>query len=410
METPLSQQVNMLIRTNPERFATMSGMLAGELPDEDYASTYALELAHLLAFWIDLSPIVKGFSRFKKNETWASIEQPLNLGIAISFLTAQMERSSLFTENNCSHLRAKLNSRLDKLGSLVSFPSDPVLEIHTALARANSVLETAVTLSRLKFSSSTPIERMLQLGPIMVGTFSATKHLLERSGLSGDYLAPLRGTPSTAKLMPPAEPLPPTFEQPKSEPKPHPVSGLSNAGSAESQYEQWVQYCKDVASLQRIPERLITDLIPPKEIANHSLKPLSDWEDALEQTFPGRRQWLLDEGVTRKDFDTFWSFPSWVQNFIEALMERNQQLEFKGQLHSEKSEEKAAILTAMFVPYFDVKPHDAGPETRPLPFELFERVRKYYASLDDSWQSEFASNDYVTLNHYLRMCIREKRF
>ena len=91
-------------------------------------------------------------------------------------------------------------------------------------------------------------------------------------------------------------------------------------------------------------------------------------------------------------------------------MKRNQQLEFQSLVDTGKSEEQAAIHTAMFVPYFDVHPRDAGPETRPLPIELFERVRKYYASLDESWQTEFVSNRCVTLNHYMRICIKEKRF
>ena len=409
METPLSQQVKFLNSTNSERFKSLNGLWASDLPEEDFGSTYALELAHIVAFWINLSPIVQGFSKFRRNETWASIQQPLYLGIAIVFLTARMEKSSIFTEKNAAHLRAKLNLQHDSLGHLVNLPSETILDTTDAASRASRAIDAAVFSAKLKFTSSDSLDRMMKLVPIMLGAYAATKSLLESNGVAGDYLAPLRGTPNTSKFVAPVESTPPKFEPPKSEPKPHPVSGLSNAGSAESQYEQWVQYCKDVASLQRMPERLITDLIPPKEIADHSLKTLAEWEDALEETFPGRRQWLLDEGVTRKDFDTFWGFPSWVQNFIEKLMTRNQQLEFKSVVDLGKSEEQAALHTAMFIPYFDVQPRDAGPETRPLPFELFERVRKYYASLDDSWQAEFVSNKCVTLNHYLRMCIKEKR-
>ena len=389
--------------------SSLRGLQASDLPGADYTSTYALEFANLLAFWIDLSPIVKGYPKFKKNDVWDSIQGPLYLGIAIAFLTAQTKQSAIFTQQNASHLRDVLNSRLDRLGTLVNFPSEPILDFAAAASRASRVVDTAVNLARLRFSSSNQVERMMKLTVVISAAFNSTGSLLESNGISGDYLAPLRGIPNVEKLKTPIEPTPPKVEQPKSEPKSHPVSGLY-AGSAESQYEQWVQYCKDVASLQRIPERLITDLIPPKEFADHSLKTLTDWEDALEETFPGRRQWLLDEGVTRKDFDTFWGFPSWVQNFVEKLMKRNQQLEFQSLVDTGKSEEQAAIHTAMFVPYFDVHPRDAGPETRPLPIELFERVRKYYASLDESWQTEFVSNRCVTLNHYMRICIKEKRF
>jgi hypothetical protein len=205
------------------------------------------------------------------------------------------------------------------------------------------------------------------------------------------------------------EPLPPNASE-VSELKSHPLTGLSNAGTAISQYEQWVRYCKECAALQRIPERLIVDLIPPVEVADHSLKNASVWEDALEETFPGRRQWLLDEGVTRRDFDTFWGFPSWVQNFIEALMKRNLTLELQGQRDIGKSEEEATMLTAMFIPFFDVQYRDSRPELRPLPIELFERVRRYAASLGDDWQTEFVSGGFASFNQYLRMCIQQNRF
>ena len=391
---------------------SLRGLHAADLPEPDYRSVYALEFAEVLLFNMSFESLeIKGISRFKKNQSWESLRTPLCLAVVINFLTSQANQSSIFSEKNAHYLRERFNSIFDDMGCLIALPTDNPIDMAATASRSIRVIDSVVEKCQLTYSSdNNPLSRMMYLSASIAGAFAGAKSLCNSSGISGDLLEPLRAIPDTKEFVEPNRHLPPPIEAPKSEPKPHPVSGLSNAGSAESQYEQWVQYCKDVASLQRIPERLITDLIPPKEIANHSLKPLSDWEDALEQTFPGRRQWLLNEGVTRKDFDTFWSFPSWVQNFIEALMKRNQQLEFKGHLHSEKSEEKAAFLTAMFVPYFDVKPHDAGPETRPLPFELFERVRKYYASLDDSWQSEFASNDYVTLNHYLRMCIREKRF
>ena len=162
--------------------------------------------------------------------------------------------------------------------------------------------------------------------------------------------------------------------------------------------------------MQRIPERLISDLIPPREVADHSLKDLTSWEDALEQTFPGRRQWLLDEGVTRRDFDTFWGFPSWVQNFIERLMSRNTQLEYQGHLSTDLSEDAAMSATAMLIPMYDVSPRGASIMFRPLPFELFERVRKYLATVDDvAYQDEIVANKFITCNQYLRMCINEKR-
>ena len=410
METPLSQQVKFLYVTNRERDKSLSGLWANDLPEDDYASTYGLEMANLLAFWIDLGPIVQGFSRFKKNEAWTSVEQPLCLGIAIAFLTAQMGKSSIFTENNATHVRTKLNSRLDGLGELVNLPSDPILEVAVAAARASGVIDSAVYSARLTFSSSNQLERMMKIPPVVAKSFATVKTFLEHKGVSGDHFAPIRGVSNSTELVSTKKPTPANFDEIDADSKSRYLSGTSYVLNSESQYEYWVQYCRDAAELQRIPQRFINDLIPPTEFANHSLKKLSEWEDALEERFPGRRQWLLDEGVTRKDFDTFWGSPSWVQDFIMEMMRRNQQLEFKSFMATGESEKQAAIHTAMFIPYFDIQPRDVGPETRPMPVELFERVRKYYASLDDSWQSEFVANKCITLNNYLRMCIREKRF
>jgi hypothetical protein len=391
---------------------SLRGLHAADLPEPDYRSVYALEFAEVLLFYMSFETLeIKGISRFKKNQSWESLRTPLCLAVVINFLTSQANQSSIFSEKNARYLRERFNSIFDDMGCLIALPTDNPIDMAATASRSIRVIDSVVEKCQLRYSSdNNPLGRMMYLSASIAGAFAGAKSLCNSSSISGDLLEPLRAIPDTKEFMEPNRHLPPPIEAPNVQTKSHPVEGLSNAGSAKPQYEKWVQYCKDAAKLQRLPERLIADLIPPIEIANHSLKNPIEWEDALEETFPGRRQWLLDEGVTRKDFDTFWGFPSWVQNFIEALMKRNQQMEFKSVVDLGKSEEQAAIHTAMFIPYFDVRPHDAGPETRPLPFELFERVRRYYASLDEEWQMEFVTNRCVTLNQYLRICIKEKRF
>ena len=391
---------------------SLRGLHAADLPEPDYRSVYALEFSEVLLFYMSFETLeIKGISRFKKNQSWESLRTPLCLAVVINFLTSQANQSSIFSEKNAHYLRDRFNSIFDDMGCLIALPTDNPIDMAATASRSIRVIDSVVEKCQLRYSSdNNPLGRMMYLSTSIVGAFAGAKSLCNSRNVSGDLLEPLRAIPDTKEFMEPNRHLPPPIEAPNVQTKSHPVEGLSNAGSAKPQYEKWVQYCKDAAKLQRLPERLIADLIPPIEIANHSLKNPIEWEDALEETFPGRRQWLLDEGVTRKDFDTFWGFPSWVQNFIEALMKRNQQMEFKSVVDLGKSEEQAAIHTAMFIPYFDVRPHDDGPETRPLPFELFERVRRYYASLDEEWQMEFVTNRCVTLNQYLRICIKEKRF
>ena len=413
METPLTEVTKVLKGiSGAESLGSLEGLWPEDLPEQELRSCLALELSFLAAWYFSLESFeIKGMPRFGQKKI-SSLLLPVALAIRIAFASTTYGHASLFTERNADYLKATFDKKIPGLGGLVNRPSEPPLESSFIFARSIGMIDALVQKSGLRYSKKGDdffIKSSALYGEIE-GSTAAVTHFLSSQKIPAGWSNIFNGPPSTAHLKTKTEATPPKAEPIEQPIKHHPVAGLSNAGSAATQYDQWVKYCKDVAGMQRIPERLISDLIPPPEVADHSLKDLTAWEDALEQTFPGRRQWLLDEGVTRRDFDTFWGFPSWVQNFIEKLMSRNRQLEYQGQLDTGITEDSAMSFTVMLIPMYDVSPRDAPIMFRPLPFELFERVRRYLATVDDvTYQGEIVANKFISCNQYLRMCINEKR-
>ncbi len=414
METPLTAVTKVFDKIRrPESIKSLEGLQPKDLPEQELRSFLGLELCHLFTVWFSFDAFeLKGVSRFNQNKIDWSLFTPVALAIRIAFTTSTYEQTSLFTERNADYLKASFDRKFSGLGDLINSPSDLPLESSLIFARSIKMIDAAVERAGLRYSKKCDdfLNKSAALYAAIQGSTAAVTNFLSSQDLPEGWTEIFKCHPSTAHLRTTPEATPPTAEPIEQPIKHHPIAGLSNAGSAESQYDQWVNYCKNVAAMQRFPERLMSDLFPPKEVADHSLKDLTAWEDALEQTFPGRRQWLLDEGVTRRDFDTFWGFPSWVQNFIEKLMSRNRQLEYQGHLNNGLSEDSAISATAMFIPMYKVSPDDAPIMFKPLPYELFERVRKHLATIDETaFQDEFNANKFVTCNQYVRMCIKEKR-
>jgi hypothetical protein len=308
----------------------------------------------------------------------------------------------------------KFDIRLRELGLLVPLQQDNPVDLAAAAARSTRLCDKAVSHAGLRYGSGGEVSRIFKITAAATYANLATKKIaiekfrVNRQPLD-DHLAPLRTAPEPNSYRKPIENNPPPLHNETVEVKDHPLRGLSDAGSAEPQYDSWVKYCLSIASSLRIPERLVNDLIPPREVADHSLKNLTKWEMGLEETFPGRRKWLLDEGVTRADFDTFWGYPSWVQNFIGKVTERNLELEIRGQLGLGKSEDEALRITSKFIPVYSVSDEEAASEFRRLPIELFERVRRYFLEANNEWEVEYEMNRYVTINQYIRQLILDKR-
>ncbi|NBO54122.1 MAG: hypothetical protein EBU84_05930 [Actinobacteria bacterium] len=409
--TPLSSFTDFISKG----LSGASGFSSAELPEQDFRSVYALELAHLFAVNFTIENLeIKGLSKFRRNLEWELVVGPLHLAIAIIHLTALSEERTIFSAANGLHLRLKFDVRLRELGLLVPLEQDNPVDLAAAAARSTRLCDKAVSHAGLRYGSGDELSRIFKITAAAAYANFATKKIAiekfrENRQPLDDHLAPLRTAPEPNSYRKPNENIPPPPHNETIEVKDHPLRGLSDAGSAEPQYDNWVKYCLSIASSLRIPERLVNDLIPPREVADHSLKNLTKWEMGLEETFPGRRKWLLDEGVTRSDFDTFWGYPSWVQNFIEKVTQRNLELELRGQLGLGKTEDEALQLVAMFIPVYSVHDEEAISEFRHLPIELFERVRRYFAEASDDWQVEFAANRYVTKNQYIRQLILDKR-
>lgn len=416
METPLTKLVNA------EKYNSsihMGGLRTRDLPEPDYRSTYALELSFLIGCWIFIDYFkIKGLSKFRKNAVWESLVAPLHLALGIGWTTYHANQKTIFSQRNAEYLKNALHNKHAIFGSAVILPDSPspdkgnpgamkLPESYWVAVHSLEMTDSAVKSANLTYGEGDELYRMTVMLQCSTSALASVRGLLSRAGVDDDMFEPLRITPGTRTLKSTSEklPPPPTNEAPQR--KPDLFEGLSDAGSAESQYEEWVRYCKDAAELQGIPERLIIDLIPPREIANHSVRDIATLEDFLERGFPGRRQWLLNEGVTKKDFDTYWGYPSWVRNFIEALMEQTFRFQYQSRLKAGDSHDLAICDAALFIPTYGVSPGKSESIFEPLPIELFERVRRHMSSLtDEQYCGICVSNKLECANQYIRMKIK----
>jgi hypothetical protein len=149
-------------------------------------------------------------------------------------------------------------------------------------------------------------------------------------------------------------------------------------------YAEWKEYCLQLADRRAMPRRLAEELLPAEAELDWHVKPLREFEEMLEQSFPGRRAWLVREGVTSADFERFWSRPPWVQNYIEALVSLNLQLEIRGQLDRGEDEDMAYAIAAVSLPPYGNEPDSADSPGFKVPWELFDRAEAYWATLDMS--------------------------
>lgn len=182
----------MVHRTNSEKELSLRGLWPENLPEPDYSSAYALELAYLVSFYMDMSSVIK-FPRFIKNETWNSLQQPLYLGVAINFLAMWVKKPSVFSHWNAKYLRQTLDSRNFSLGGLVGLPDGEVLDALAATARAYKFIEKVVFGAGLRFVSQSESARIIGTTSVMAGAAeSAIGFMREFGESSGDLLGPLR--------------------------------------------------------------------------------------------------------------------------------------------------------------------------------------------------------------------------
>ena len=382
------------------------GLTSKDLPEWDSKSCYAMDLALIFSSFIDFESFRIKKPRFKENAVWTRLSAGLTFGMALMYITIESRVPQVLSDANADHVRIQLDSRLKGFSELVG-PHENQISVFSA--RSYRLMKEAVEASGLRLGNDNSVLGMTEiLFNTMGAKFAVEKYLSSMANYLGvneslditDMFSPLRSGPSSTKTRNVEAALPPlqTVEQ---------DSIPRFTGSAYKEYDGWVEYCLLIARMQRLPERLAVDLIPPKEVANHLLHDLDQWEAEFEKGMPGRRQWLVDEGVSRADFDKFWGSPAWVQNFIEKLVKRQWQLEFQGYIKMGNPEETAAGHAFLFIPTYTVWPSRPGAEHQDLPFELFERVRLHMALVDDvKFQEEMIANKLYEANAYIRMKIK----
>lgn len=184
-----------------------------------------------------------------------------------------------------------------------------------------------------------------------------------------------------------------------------PFASISEPASRD--FQGWKEFCLRLADRRAIPRHFAEALIPPQNDLDWTIKPTDVFEQALSDSNPLRREWLASHGVTSADFERFWSRPSWIQNFIEALVHRNVELEFEGHRRAGEDEDDAFAAVAVFVPIYRMSPDPEGSDLF-LPWELFDRVEEYWAQLSsEEIQSLMIENGYRSVADHVRAMVAD---
>ena len=389
---------------------------SSSLPEADETSIYAVDLAMASSGLLNFENFyLKGHSRLRENKKWNSLRPVISFAFSLAQLTLLSGNATILSPENAAYVSRQLNFLLPDLGSLLLTTGEQQIPDSYSpswvLARSIRLMDHAISISGMSYKQGNELERMTTLMAEFAEVFRRLQYVANTShssSLQGDLISPLR----------PKSPLMNSESRSIANPPPSRPSNTRNEStedarplvsfSQRSSYEEWVTYCKEIGKLQRMPERLFLDLIPPKEVADHLTKSIDVWEEFLEERIPGRRNWLSEEGVTKEDFSGYWSQPAWVLEFIEKLMDRNLQLEYQAHLELGESEEFSQLSALAFVPRFSTSPpEDDSLPFRALPFELFERIRHHLASVDsEQFQAEMISNDCFFVNDYVRRRIK----
>lgn len=168
-------------------------------------------------------------------------------------------------------------------------------------------------------------------------------------------------------------------------------------GNSQRDFSLWVKRCFEVGEARRLPPSTFEDLIPSEDRADHALRNPFEFAKELAFTFPGRIEWLDFEGVGQSDVEEFWGTPPWVQNFREALVKREFELQLASTVEGGTDLGEAVSIALFFLPTFSIAPpssdlyrriaqlpfpdnpalENSGLLPEPLPWELFSRVNRF---------------------------------
>lgn len=434
---------HQFVETNAAYNKWSGSLRAAQLPVQDAPSIYVVDLAFLMATFFDWGMLgVKGLSRFRKNERWDVEIAVINMAIALSNCLSSADNPEALPRENRNYLLTTFNGFVPELGSFAVSNSDLSGDPSRFFLRASTQITECVRRCGLRLTESNPVAVTAAIAANLSGAVGAVKRLFlyVSPAPPDDLLGPLRGSPrltssvqespsliGTGQALPPPvvsgtssfqppNPIPPQPENTSSGTTPFlsvfdqldGVTDKQRTVVAESEFARWHEYGLEVARLQRIPERFVRGLLPSFEDADHSIYRLSDLEELLEQLMPGRRQWLVAEGVRRADFDLYWSAPRWVSEYIVMLTRRNFELEVQSKVAAGTEMRQALAEAMFFIPLYALAPADDGDNSLHLPVELFERARRHLAAVDDDQYCDYmVKNGLKSATDYVRAKISQ---
>lgn len=424
-QSPFKGYAGLVTRDRP----WLRPLQSDSLPDKHAPTQYALDLATAMCFYLNWSDFgIRGFSRFRRNESWERESSALGIGICLGFGLSSTKNPAVIPVGNRDYLRKSFNEFIMGLGDL-AVPDQEVIENSAKfLIRILDLISSTAQRNGLKIETESRFTDYMQRAAPLVGFISGATAAVrtfpefEQAVPSRELWAPLFGPPQSEVATDQSQSLlgnttPRTSEQ---------VSGTTNRESdhsnifrliraqpnssgtnlARNKFDEWMEYCLRVTRMLRIPPGLVTDLLPTPEQANHDVLTPGEVEDELERLMPGRRQWLLDFKVRRQDFDQYWSAPEWVREYLARVPRRKLDLEISSRVEQGADQRQAVSAAGLFVPLYSFQPPDQVDSAFTIPIELFERVNRHMSTLDDRRYCDFmVENQLFYANQYIKLIL-----
>ena len=404
------------------------------LPEWDPKSCYAADLAAICSFYISSSvfeDLTKGLVPIKNSKTQWHIERKgTSFALALALISSVSKFNGAVTGANAQYLRRELDRYVRNASELIQFYDDsPGLDYAAMCSRGARFFEESMRRANLK-----PRKDWLEMLPHVHGM------LVGALAGAGSYLGvnPHRAdSPISGSLMEFLEKDDQLSGQQISVPKPV-VKDVDSqkprkdeksiVGDSRRDFPLWEKRCMEAVDERRLPRELFKDLIPNLDVADHVLRDARAWVELLEGTFPGRNKWLQDEGVQDSDIEDFWGAPPWVQNFREALVKREFELQVSTTVKGGVEFVKALSIALFFMPTFSIacpssplyrrttllpvqdsqELEESGFFPEPLPFELFSRVNNFMSKhTDREKELLLMGNDVRTMNALCRKLIAD---